>query len=62
MGYCGVRNGKGGARNVIMFVLRFADFEKYSVFAVYLLFNHCQSHRENSSRVRAQESGYFKIR
>ena len=33
-GYFAVRKGKGVARNVIMFVLRFVDFEKFNVFAV----------------------------
>lgn len=61
MGYFGVRKGKGGARNVIMFVLRFVDFEKYHVFAVYLSSNHWQPHRKNSSKARAQTTGYFKI-
>ena len=35
MGYFGVREGKGGVRNVIMFILGFVDFGKYNVFAVY---------------------------
>jgi len=32
-----------GARNVIMFVLRFVYFGKYSVFAVYLYFTNLES-------------------
>ena len=61
MGYFRVRKRKGGAGNVIMFVLRFVDFGRYSVFVVYLYFNHWQSHRENSSKARSQVAGYFKI-
>lgn len=61
MGYFAARKGKGGVRNVIMFVLRFVDFEKYNVFAVCLSSNHLQPHRKNSSNARAQTTGYFKI-